>query len=81
MVDKEGFESCSVDLSRKNKGPLFKCDDPVNLKYKVVTFKAISPIKGEPEFEAGKEYYFIGKFVFSSSLVSTSVRSHNEPMW
>ncbi|KAK3726893.1 hypothetical protein QZH41_016692, partial [Actinostola sp. cb2023] len=59
FVDKESFESCKVNRTITDNQILLKCDEPVKLKYRELTLKPLSPVKGDPEFQYGKEYYFI----------------------
>ena len=58
LVSKQSYERCVIDTTTDTR--LWLCDEPLKLKYYTVTFKRFSASK-EPEFQPGKDYYFIGR--------------------
>ena len=59
LVSKHSYEQCQVNNSTDHQ--LILCDNPFNLKYHTVIFKRYSASADDPQFEPGKDYYFIGK--------------------
>ena len=58
LVRKQSYERCVINTTTDTR--LWLCDEPLKLKYYTVTFKRFSASK-EPEFQPGKDYYFIGR--------------------
>ena len=58
LVSKQSYERCVINTTTDTR--LWLCNEPLKLKYYTVTFKRFSASK-EPEFQPGKDYYFIGR--------------------
>jgi hypothetical protein len=63
IVDKKSFDSCEVNTSIPSNQLLLKCNEPLKLKYYLLVFLDFSPSVQWLEFERGKDYYFICKFI------------------
>ena len=57
MVDKAGYDSCNATVGLN----ILYCNNPVDYKYTTIVFQPRSANAYDPEFEEGKEYYFISK--------------------
>ena len=68
MVDKEGYETCTVDTSRKHNRLLKVCDKPLELTYLEIVLQLFSATLNGLEFIPGREYYFISELM---SLLKT----------
>lgn len=60
LVSKQSYERCEINRTTDTR--LWLCDEPLKLKYYTMTFKRFSA-SNEPEFQPGKEYYFIRRYV------------------
>ena len=60
LVDKDGYESCNATRGLQ----ILFCDNPQEYKHTTVVFQPSSASPSDPEFEQGKEYYFISKLYF-----------------
>lgn len=58
LVSRHSYERCEVNQSTDSQ--LILCDKPFNLKYYMAIFKRYSA-SDDPQFEPGKDYYFIGE--------------------
>ena len=61
IVDKDAYNSCSIDTSKAENKLLMKCDSPLVLKYYTVVVQQFSASWQGLEFQRGREYYFIGE--------------------
>ena len=64
IVDRTGYESCSVDTSRSGNRLLRLCDSPLKLAYYTLVFQMFSATANGLEFKPGNTYYFIGNILF-----------------
>ena len=74
-VDKRSFDTCNVDTSIATNRILLQCDTPMVFKHYSLVFLEISPSKQFMEFQKGKDYYFICKFVYNSTVFCSSLLS------
>ncbi|XP_031567819.1 ephrin-B1-like [Actinia tenebrosa] len=70
-VDKNSFDTCIVNSTNNRNSKVSECNEPLKLNYYTMIFLPTTSISGQPEFEYGKDHYFIA----TSNGTQDSLRS------
>ena len=61
IVDKEGYDSCTVNITNPNHKHWLDCNTTTKLRHRNIVFVSWGPVDQGYEFYPQKEYYIIGK--------------------